>query len=292
MVTLSSTQAVLDALARSRTITLGAYMLRPGRIEDALLAAARRGAHVVVRIEGQPFGDPCGALLEANCRAVSALRKAGADAALTHEAGSGDAPLHAKAIVADGTLFLDDRNWVNTGTSTVLRDVSRHDAAMVVDALAGAMDAPTPAFAVSKYDALASEAGLLQSAASGDDVIVESESFGAYNPAYYALDHIAKQGLSPRLLVTARELQASTKERAALSRLALDGVRIRTTGADEKCSLVGNQAWVGSANASAAFERPDTIDWGVVTDNAQIVNRERRVFESRWQSATPLIPNA
>ena len=69
---------------------------------------------------------------------------------------------------------------------------------------------------VTKRAALASEARLLAEASRGDDVIVQSESFGEGNRVYAQLDRLAMAGAHVRLLVNARDLHGSSTERAAL----------------------------------------------------------------------------
>ncbi len=274
-------------MARAREITFVTYTLHPGAVENALVAAARRGARVTVRLEGQPYADALGEVHAQNEQALRALSAAGADARLQHAPGSTDAPLHLKAIVADRQLFLDDRNFDGDGEEAVLRDDFSADRAAVENALAGNTVAPSPFFAVHKHEALASEARLLYSARANEDVVVESESFGAYNGVYRALDDLAKEGRHPRVLITRRELESNPKEQASVSTLASDGALIRITDADEKFALVGARAWLGSANATAAFDRPDQLDWGIRTDAAPIVHQLRDAFERRWQSAQP-----
>ena len=288
MMSLSSTGVVLAALQRARVASLSAYILRPGVVEDALLDAARRGARVTVRLEGQPYADSQGALLAGNRSAVAALRAAGADAQLVHESGSSGGGLHAKMLVTDDALYLDDRNWAGDGEETIVRDTFAQDRTMAQDAIAGDCARASPFFAVRKHDALASEARLLRSARSNEDVIVESESFGAYNAAYDALDDLARDGGKPRVLVAERELQNNAKELAVLQALVRDGASVRVTPADEKFALAGERGWIGSANLSAAFDRPDQIDWSVRTDDPVIIAHERAAFESRWTSAQAL----
>jgi hypothetical protein len=289
MVRLSSSAEVQSVLASAHAIGVFAYTLRRGPMLSGLEAAARRGAHVSVRLEGTPFGDPDGSFARANRRIADELAKCGVDARLAHAGADAarQAPLHAKAIVADGRLFLDDRNWGRN--DFVVCDGNRGDVRAVRDALEE--DAPSvrrPAFAFAKRDALAGEAGLLRSAEHGDDVIVESESFGNDNPVYVALEALAKGGATPRLLVSSREAASNRKERNALERLSRDGVAVRLCSDSEKFALAGRRAWVGSANASPAFGHPDMIDWGLRTEDRGIVDAARDRVEARWRSARPL----
>ena len=147
---------------------------------------------------------------------------------------------------------------------------------------------PIPELATLKRDALASEGKLLRAAAPGEDTIVESESFGCCNAVYSALDEAAKRGLHPRVLVCARELRGNDRERDRLAHLAADGARVRVTKETDKIALAGDRLWIGSANATAAIELPDTIDWGVCSDDAAIVAAARARVESTWAHAKAL----
>ncbi|HTX56349.1 MAG TPA: phospholipase D-like domain-containing protein [Candidatus Acidoferrales bacterium] len=287
MMGLSSTGELLSALQSARDVSLIAYTLPSGRVLDGLVSAAKSGARVRVRLEGYIYKDD-GTVSGANAAAIAALRAAGADARLVHpDAKARDAMLHCKAALVDGTLFLDDRNWPDDGADTIVRDDFASDAQIVRDAVAGREDAPTPFFAVAKRESLASEARLLHEAHRGDDVILESESFGADNRVYAALDAAGRAGAHVRLLVSARDLQGNANERGALEKLARDGVAVRVCDDDEKFAVVeGTRGWLGSSNATAAFDHPDQIDWGARTDAPPILDHLRQAFEQRWATAS------
>ncbi|MEO6835067.1 MAG: hypothetical protein ABI231_04065 [Candidatus Tumulicola sp.] len=289
MVALSSTADVLGALSTAGKIDVLAYTLRRGPVFDGLEAAARRGAHVRVRLEGLPYGDPSGSFARENREIVEALARAGvrAELARTGPGGADKAPVHAKAIVADARVFLDDRNWGPEDLVVCDRDPA--DVAAVRGAMDGGVRAGgSPSFALEKRAALAREAELLSSASPDADVVVESESFGSGNPVYGALDALGKSGVNPRLLVSSRD--ANVRERRALARLARDGVRVRITRDTEKFAVVDARAWVGSANASPAFAHPDMIDWGLCTQDPAIVAAARDRAETRWNAAKPFRP--
>ncbi|MHB8148320.1 MAG: phospholipase D-like domain-containing protein [Vulcanimicrobiaceae bacterium] len=287
MITLASTGRVLEALRTSRDIACMAYALPSGPVLDGLESAARRGARVVVRLEGSPYDDAAGGLLRANAAAISALRSSGADARLVHQTGGSEPALHAKAIVAGGAIYLDDCNWLRGGGDTIVRDNRSSHIAMVRDAVNGTGDNASPAFALRKRDALRSEARVIDDA-TGARIDVESESVSNYNCVFHAIATQAKNGKNVRLLVSARDLRASAKERAALTELASDGVHVRSCPASEKFALDGPNAWVGSANASAAFDRPDQLDWGLKTRARDVAVHLRACFDQRWAAATPL----
>jgi hypothetical protein len=283
VMTLSSTSNLLRALDGAHDVTLTAYMLPAGRVLDGLMVAAKAGAHVRVRLEGYIYKDN-GGIGAVNAAAIAQLRAAGADAQFVHpDKDSPDAMLHTKAALIDGTLFLDDRNWPDDGGDTIVRDTFPSDAQMVADAVDGKEDWPTPFFAVAKRESLASEARLISAARPGDDVIVESESFGANNRVDKAIDAAAHAGAHVRLLVNARDLQGNASENGALEKLAADGVDVHVCDADEKFAVLnGTRGWLGSTNATVAFNHPDELDWGVRTDAPQIVSHLREVFEKRW----------
>ncbi len=260
MLHLSSTAAVLGALARSGNVNVRAYTLH-GPVLRALEAAAARGARVSVELEGTPYNDPKGRLAAENRRVVGELRAAGADARL------GD-PLHAKVISADGAFFFDDKNW--GARDLVVRDDDPADAA---------------AIPMVKHEALAEEARLLRDARGNDGILVASESFGRNNAVYAALDELGRRGAAPRLVVGARELHGNSRERGALEALACDGVRVRVAGDSEKLAVAGDRAWIGSANATVAFGRADLPDWGACSEDRAIVNAVRDRVESEWACA-------
>lgn len=288
MITLSSTAELLAALQHARNVTLTAYTLEPGSVLDGLTRAARSGAHVTVRLEGYIYKDD-GTVGAANAAAVEQLRSAGADAQLVHPAkDSRDAMLHAKTAVVDGTLFLDDRNWPDDGGDTIVRDDFARDAEIALDASNGRADPPTTFYSIAKRESLASEARLIDEARSGDDVILESESFGASNRVFTALEAAVERGARVRVLVNRRDLQGNANEAAAIAALRADGADVRACDGDEKFAIVdGMRGWIGSTNVTAAFDRPDQLDWGMRTDAPSVVAHERDAFETRWRSAIP-----
>jgi len=283
MIALSSTAEFLAALRGAREVTLAAYTLHAGRVLDALAQAAKRGAHVCVRLEGAIYEDN-GTVSAANADAAERLRAAGADVQLVHANDDArDAMLHCKAAFVDGALFLDDRNWPDDGGDTILRDDFARDARIARDALAGRAVEATEFFAATKRAALASEARLLREAGNGSDAIVESESFGAGNRVYDAIDRAARAGAHARLLVNDRDLEGNANEERALKQLVADGVAVRVCDGEEKFAIVSDaHGWIGSSNASAAFDHPDQIDWGMRTDAPDVLAHLRRAFDERW----------
>jgi hypothetical protein len=263
MLSLSSVGEVVSALASARDVALEAYTLH-GPVLRAVEGAARRGARVTVALDGLPHNDPNGHLAAENRRLAGELRAAGAAVSL-------EEPVHAKAIRAGGTLYLDEKNW-GAGDLVVRED----------DAAAAR------AIPMIKHEALAQEAALLDAAPKNSGVIVESESFGCCNGVYGRLGALARAGAAPRLLVSERELRGNAREREVLEALVREGARVRVCGDSEKLAVAGERVWLGSANATVAFGKSDCIDWGVQTSDAAIVGAVRDRLEAQWRSARPL----
>jgi phosphatidylserine/phosphatidylglycerophosphate/cardiolipin synthase-like enzyme len=268
------------ALQGAARIDLCAYILPPGAVRAALVAAAGRGAAVRVRLAAEPFHDARGALHRANAAAVQALRAAGADAALAEPAA---APLHLKAAVVDGVAWLDDRNWAGA-QSTVIRDDDPADVAVVREALAG-RPAADDHLATTKAGAEALELAAIAAAGSGP-VAVATESFGGGAVAG-ALMARARAGEPTRLLVCGRA--RSTGEDTLLRHLAAAGVEVRTGSTAEKLAVGADAAWVGSANATyAGSPYGAERDWGMLVRDRPAVDALRAAFEGDWQTARPL----
>jgi hypothetical protein len=196
-----------------------------------------------------------------------------------------------KALIADGTLFLDDRNWPGDGRDTILATDDPGAVAAVRSALAGEPPGPggPRGFATVKRRALALEAWTLAAGAGdptggarADRVECESESFGP-GGVCDALRHRAEAGAHVRLLVASRELNAP--EVRALRGLQAAGADVRLGDRSEKIALAGGRAWVGSANATAAA--PATLDWGYATSAPDLVATLKVRFEESWSAGRP-----
>ena len=291
-IALSSVAAFAGAVAAARSVDFAAYTLPAGAVQDALVAAARAGAGIRVRLERDPFDDADGTLHTANAAAVAALTAAGADAALTQP---GTPVLHMKAAVADGVAWLDDRNWADAGAQTVVRDSDADDVRAVADALTGAAGADAH-LGTTKARAQWLEVAVVAAAGSAP-LALESESFGS-GAVYNALLARALAGQPTRLLVAGREAgqpgPAGDAERRRLARLAALGAIVRTgdrggVDFDEKIAIGNGSAWVGSANAT--YARGDAgaqRDWGMLTRVPALIDGLRRAFEANWQAAEPL----
>jgi hypothetical protein len=260
---LSSVPDVLTRIASARDVAFGTYFLPPGAARRALVDAARRGAHVAVTLQADPYRNPRGARL--NAEAARTLRDAGASVTLLP---SDKAPFHLKAAVCDGTAYLDDRNWTTRGPEMVLADDDPPDVALVRDALAGRGGADA-ALATRKDAALRREAELVD-AAGAAPVIVETEHVST-TPLTEALRRHARSG-APTTLIVAPAAHRSRTEASALAKLAADGVAIRAGGHNEKLTLAGDAAWIGSGNATGAAGRSARqLEWGLVTRDPPLV---------------------
>ncbi len=290
MIALDSAAGFIQTLACAQRIAFSAYSLHPGPVLFALEAAARRGADVNVRVERDPFYDSAGTLHDANAAALDELRQAGAHAEATKP---GEPVLHLKAAVVDGVAWLDDRNWAGGPAERIVRDDDSADVAAVTAALAGEPGAGG-AVETTKAGALRLEAGLI-AGAGAEALAVETESFGD-GAIYNALLHRAQAHLPTRLIVAGRELSEAggRTERARLARLVALGVDVRAGDPkhhdlNEKLAVAGDDAWVGSANATYARDAAGAQrDWGLATREPAAVDGLRAAFERNWSVAKPL----
>ena len=281
--TLSPRSVFQAALAAGRDVAFGSYTLAPGGpVAHALEAAADRGAHVVVRLDGHPtFGhDATGAGF-----ARTTVRDLRAHGVRVETTGPSDPPAHLKAAVVDGVAFLDDRNWAAHGEETIVRDDDPADVAAIRAAIAG-RPAAEVSVALEKSAALAAEARAI-AMAPGDTIDIATESFGGCAVSV-ALAARAAAGSHVRLEVDARALAAdrSGRERTLLAHLAAKGIEIRAVSTDAKMAVCSDRAWLGSANATYA---PGPMsDWGLTTFDPAIVDVLRATFERVWESGTQI----
>jgi hypothetical protein len=264
---ISSPEQMARAIRHASDISVDAYQLPKGDVLGALYRAASRGAHVRVRLEGDPFPDRKGGLLRYNTGIVRRLKQSGADAKLSDT--DGQVPLHAKAAWIDGALYVDDVNFARGGTLLHL----------------GAREMRNIAWLKSR--ALQREAKLLENVRSRNRVEVESESIGRGNEVYCALERLGDAGLHPRLLVSRRA--ATEKERHWLQCLERHRVEVRMCDSNEKFALADGSTWIGSANATSWHPKPQTIDWSLCSKSRALIADLRRNFETRWQHGKPVI---
>ena len=284
MISLSSTAAMLRAMGTAREIAFSSYFLPGGRVERALEDAAKRGAHVTLRLNGYFYGGR-GGMLDANERLVRRLKREGAhvDAAIVHRRDDDGAGMHAKAAVCDGAAFLDDCNWRADDRDTVVR-VNGPAAGAVRAAITG-KSAHCARIAFDKTDALNAEAGLLRRSA-GMPVDVQAESI-RYSRVYSALKELAANGTPCRLLLSPDGIAGNYKRAAEL--LAQAGVQVRVGKSTEKFALAdAKRAWIGSANPTSDHCDGNQIEWALRTRSTRIVASLHARFEQNWKRAKPL----
>jgi phosphatidylserine/phosphatidylglycerophosphate/cardiolipin synthase-like enzyme len=267
---------VVAAVGAARTITLSAYTLSPrGKMSGALLAAAARGARVSVALDGSAFG----AAARSNARTIAEFSARGIRVHLTER------PLHLKAAVIDGAVFLSDRNWTSgRGHEVVIRDPYTGDRTIVERAILGDAGSNEHLW-LRKADALAAEGRLVAQRATRG-VFVESESFGAGTPLFDALVARARAHDSVHLIVAAFEYRRSASEQRTIAELVRQGVNVRLGTSGEKLALDGSNAWIGSANATHGL--PNQVDFGFIFHNREIAAQLRAQYEANWNAATPL----
>jgi phosphatidylserine/phosphatidylglycerophosphate/cardiolipin synthase-like enzyme len=267
---------VIASIGAARTVTISAYTLSPrGKMSGALLAAAARGARVSVALDGSAFG----AAARSNTRTIAEFNARGIRVHLTER------PLHLKAAVIDGAVFLSDRNWTSgRGHEVVIRDPYTGDRTIVERAILGDAGSNEHLW-LRKADALAAEARLVTQRAS-HEVLVESESFGAGTPLYDALRARARAHDSVHLIVAAFEYRRSSAEQRAVAELVREGVHVRIGTSGEKLALDGSNAWIGSANATHGL--PNQVDFGFIFHNREIAAQLRAQYEENWNAATPV----
>ena len=273
---------VLAALARGRRISVSAYTLGEGPMLGALMAAARRHAHVRVTLAWDRFvrGQP--GLLAQNQAALAKLRAAGVHVD-TDLAQHGTAPLHMKSAIVDGVAFLDDRNWRLNATEAIVEDDDRRDVRAI---RAGQhLHAGTAGrLTTQKARALHMEAAVIRAAA-GDRVDLETESL-SQGEVLAAVRERAARGAHIRVLIGSSLATAGAR---LLHALRAQGVEVRALGGRGgragagKMALTAGACWVGSANAT--YERPATIDWGLVTGDRALADNLRSHFEADWVRA-------
>lgn len=286
MITETSQRRALASVDRAHDVLCTAYLLRPGKMLDALERAARRGAAVTVRLEARPFGDKDHAMRRENARVLRELRAAGADARLYHRTDA-QPKLHMKALVCDGTAYLDDRNWPGDGRDTIVCDEYARDVDAIRQSVRTGRGGGNRFFATNKAAALSEESHLLYGSGGAHTVDVETESFNSSPGVYYALKKLAASGVHCRLLVAAHDSAPGSKAAHAMELLQQAGVNVRWSDNDEKFAIVdGTRAWTGSANATSAKPDGTQLDWGLRSDSPQLVNALRRHFEANWKRSS------
>ncbi len=282
--------AFLAALETAHSVRFSAYVLNAGSaVVKALASACDRGAVIDVLLDGAPYRNGAG-ITRVNAAAASELSRHGAH---VHTTSSADPAMHLKAAVIDGTAYLDDRNWASEDRDTIVALDDADQVAAVAAALSGVAvpgGAATTfgSLAIEKQAALALEARTIDEAP-GDRIDVETESFGA-TAVSKALAHRAARGDHVRLLVSQAELRGASgrRERLALAKLAADGIDIEATANTEKLCVAGDDAWIGSANAT--FSPGPSLDWGLHSNDPAIVAGLERAFERNGSAGVKIKP--
>ena len=283
MISLSSTPEMLAAMRTAKDITFSSYFLRPGGpVELALLDAVKRGAHVTVRLNGY-FDKGPQRLMDWNKQAVRELANPHADVKMVHLSDADGPMLHLKAAVCDGVAFLDDRNWT-AGRDIVVRDNSPVDASAVQDA-AAYKPAHCDAVALTKFDALTREAGVIK-APDNRCVDIESETMTWHSPVYSAIKHLSAEKIRCRVLLSSKHVSPTTKK--TIEFLEKMHVAVRIVDSSDKIAIAGGKrAWVGSANATATHPDPYETDWGYSTDRKEFVRSLQSRFNANWRTSRP-----
>jgi len=252
-----TTQTLIDGLPGAKRVELDTFVLRNSRLIDALEVAAESGTDVRVRL-----GDPtAGSQRKANLKAKDDLERHGVNVAI--QPGYGPDAIHDKIARVDDVIYRDDRNWTTGEWETVLVD----------DRSRAGQDVTT-----TKAAALVDEVELIRHG-KGHEVLVSTESIGP-GPVVDALIARAKQGDHVRLMYKPGLHDLGRDD--ALRRLRRAGVSIRESSANHKICIVGDRAWIGSANATsgAALMR----EWGQ-TVTADLAAQLRRTLEHVWGMA-------
>jgi phosphatidylserine/phosphatidylglycerophosphate/cardiolipin synthase-like enzyme len=264
----------IAAVLRARSVRAGAYLLADGPMRAALETAARAGARVSVRLEGDPRHGNAGPVA-LNRAAAPELRAAGADVRLVPG-------MHIKAVVCDGVAYLDDRNWA--AGDAVLADDRPCDVRAIADCIDGRPHRDPPGLWTNKHDAVRAETRMLERAPQGARVDVESERFGVSPQTYAALKRLALRGAHCRLLLTKSAID--DRARVAIAHLRAAGVEVRAGKFDEKMALVDSRrAWAGSANATPAESDPDQTEWALCTRSAPLVRGLQARFDEHWAAS-------
>jgi hypothetical protein len=272
---------MLDAMKTARRVTFCAYFLKPGPVERSLEDAARHGAEVHVRADGDLYGD-CKAKMPASRAAIRALQRLHADAAFVHTSDD-DAPgLHMKAAVCDGVAFLDDCNW-SRGGDTVIRDDKPSHVRAICSAILERAAPPAGGLCLTKASALDAERRMLQHPRCRQ-VDVQTEDIGR-GEVSKQLRELAARHVRCRVLVSERSFKSHRATHDAAVSLQKAGVDVRIAKASEKLAVAGERGWVGSANATTSNFNGADIDWSLTTNDARTVRALKRRFDARWRDA-------
>jgi hypothetical protein len=267
----SQWQSILGA---AHTVQLSSYILG-SHTQSLLEAAARSGAQVHVILSGIATGAHADQLQQRNQNAIAELQAAGIDATLSSTV------LHIKAAVIDDVAYLDDANWRATG-DLIVQDRRSHDVARVERMFETATPArgnSSSGLAMAKGTALVGESDLLRE--SGGSIDVQTETIGPCE-ATRLLAQLA-DGHAVRVVVSRAAYENDTAMQREARILQSAGVEIRTSNAVDKYAVVGDRAWIGSANMTS--ELPKMLDWGLTLSARVSVHAIEARFQNAWNHA-------
>ena len=243
-------------IAGARVVTLSAYALSENsRVVEDLLAAARRGAKVSVALSGSAMAYA----LKESAGTAARLRSGGVRVHVLAQA------LHMKAAVIDGErVYVSDRNWSSRGPALILGLPAKYR--LIVERAIEGRAGRLGTFTTVKAQSLVTEGEVFLA---GAPLVVQTESFNANASQVGILERYARAGAHVELIVARTEYERSPRERAQLTRLAQEGVRVDVSSADEKIAVGPSWAWCGSTNLSTGVD--DQIDWGFATRDPNLV---------------------
>lgn len=260
-------------IAQARTVTLSAYSLsQRSRIVRDLLVAAHHATYVSVALTASGMGFA----VRNNEETAIVLRAAGIRVHLLAQ------PIHMKAIIVDAArIYVSDRNWTSRGAELILALPPRYR--ITVERAIEGQATSLGDFTTRKDESLARQDAVL---ASGQPVVVETESFSVTAAPVGTLERIVRSGGSVMLIVAQAEYARSSRERGELAKLAHEGVAVRVSRRDEKIAVGPLWAWCGSANMSGGV--PSQIDWGFATRDPALVAALRAQLSRNASEATPV----
>jgi len=286
MISVSSTAQMLGALRTARDVTFAAYFLKGGTIVEGLKQAAKRGAHVQVRLDGALYGGTARWSAESH-KSARTLRRYGADVTFLHLRKHDGPGLHIKAAVCDGAAFLDDCNWARGG-DTVMRDDTPAHVRAIRAAVLQREGSGIGGLALTKDAALKAESHVLRRRSRSGTVEVETEELGA-SKVSQALRDLLAHHVHCRVLVSEWAVKnANHRTQDAALSLEKAGAEVRMAKTSEKIAVAGACAWIGSANATSPYFNGGDIDWSLTTADPYIIRGLKSHFANHWRASLPI----
>lgn len=271
--------------AAKESIDLEVYLLSDEEVIAALERAHARGVHVRVMLEQHPFGG------SGTTPAVFArLQQAGIDIRWTNPAFTFS---HIKLFVVDrktavimnqnlsGTSFTKNREF--GAVSTRPDDVTAALAIFEADWTRGAEPDPGP-LVVSPTNARKQLVGLIDGTTRALDVYAEVMR----DPAIMdALKRAAGRGVEVRLVMSGREGDDNSKERAALAAAGVQVHLVNRVYIHAKMLLAdGERAYIGSQNFTAT-SLDQNRELGLILDDPVALSRLERNFANDFAAGRP-----